>query len=75
MDAVRAHTSARERGVSRVLYRVARVLAGAVLRLWFRVRIAGSEHIPAYGPAIVAPNHKNFLDPFFIGLATRRPVH
>jgi 1-acyl-sn-glycerol-3-phosphate acyltransferase len=45
-----------------------------VLRLWFRVRVSGSEHVPSEGPAIVAPNHKNFLDPFFIGIATRRQV-
>jgi len=45
-----------------------------MLRLWFRVRVSGSEQIPAEGPAIVAPNHKNFLDPLFIGIATRRRV-
>jgi 1-acyl-sn-glycerol-3-phosphate acyltransferase len=38
------------------------------------VRIAGAEHLPAEGAAIVAPNHKSFLDAFFIGLATRRHV-
>jgi 1-acyl-sn-glycerol-3-phosphate acyltransferase len=67
-----AHAYARERGVSHPLYAFVRSLAIAVLRLWFRVRISGTEHIPADGPAIVAPNHKNFLDAFFIGLATRR---
>jgi 1-acyl-sn-glycerol-3-phosphate acyltransferase len=38
------------------------------------VRIVGVERIPAQGPAIIAPNHKNFLDPFFVGIATRRHV-
>jgi 1-acyl-sn-glycerol-3-phosphate acyltransferase len=74
MDPTRAHTYARERGVSRPLYAVARVIVVAVLRLWFRVRILGRENIPDEGPAIIAPNHKNFLDPFFVGIATRRPV-
>jgi 1-acyl-sn-glycerol-3-phosphate acyltransferase len=45
-----------------------------LLRLWFRVRVSGAEHIPAEGPVIIAPNHKNFLDAFFIGIATRRHV-
>jgi len=45
-----------------------------VLRGWFRVRVSGLEHIPADGGVIVAPNHKNFLDPFFIGVVTRRHV-
>ena len=51
-----------------------RLLLTPLLRIWFRVRIAGADSIPAQGPAIIAPNHKSFLDPFFIGLATRRQV-
>ena len=70
----RAHAYAREHGVSRGLYAVVRVLAIAVLRGWFRVSFIGREHIPTEGPLIVAPNHKNFLDAFFVGLATRRKV-
>lgn len=75
MDAARAHAYARERGSSRPLLAVARVLVKVVLRSWFRVRIFGAEHIPDAGPALIAPNHKNFVDPFFVGIATRRPVH
>jgi 1-acyl-sn-glycerol-3-phosphate acyltransferase len=56
------------------LYAFVRSLAAVVLRLWFRVRIAGGERIPRAGAAIIAPNHKNFLDAFFVGLATRRHV-
>ena len=70
----RAHAYAREHGVSRGLYAVVRVLAIGVLRGWFRVSFIGREHIPTEGPLIVAPNHKNFLDAFFVGLATRRKV-
>ncbi len=51
-----------------------RLLAIAVLHTWFRVKVSGTEHIPGEGPVIVAPNHKNFLDAFFIGIATRRHV-
>ena len=73
----RAHTYARERGFSGPLYAVIRALASAVLRTWFRVRVSGAAHIPAHGGVIVAPNHKNFLDPFFIGIVNppARPVH
>ena len=56
------------------LYAFVRALAKVVLRGWFRFRVIGAEHVPAEGPAIVAPNHKNFLDPFFVGLALRRQV-
>lgn len=68
------HRRARERGVSTSLYALVRFLVAGVLRLWFRVRISGAEHIPAQGPAIIAPNHKSFLDAFFVGIATRRHV-
>jgi 1-acyl-sn-glycerol-3-phosphate acyltransferase len=51
-----------------------RLLAIVVLRIWFRFRVTGREHLPAEGSAIVAPNHKNFLDAFFVGIATLRRV-
>ena len=55
------------------LYAVVRLLAGLVLRAWFRLRVKGADGVPD-GAAIVAANHKSFLDAFFIGLATRRRV-
>ncbi|MGZ4297049.1 MAG: lysophospholipid acyltransferase family protein [Solirubrobacteraceae bacterium] len=70
----RAHAYAREHPVPGRLYRFVRAVARATLRAWFRMRVSGLEHVPSDGPAILAPNHKNFLDPFFIGIATRRPV-
>lgn len=73
LTARKAHVYARERGISR-LYAFVRLLALIVLRAWFRVRVTGVEHIPPEGPAIVAPNHKNFLDAFFVGIVTRRHV-
>lgn len=69
-----AHRLAREKGVSRPLYFVVRLLLTPVLRLWFRMHIAGTEHIPASGAAIIAPNHKSFFDSFFIALATKRQL-
>ncbi len=70
----RARVRARDRGVSRALYRIVRTLLEPLLRGWFRVRVTGAEHIPASGAAIIAPNHKSFMDAFFIALATRRHV-
>ena len=69
-----AHMCARERGVLASLYAFVRLITVAVLRGWFRVRIVGTEQIPDTGAAIIAPNHKNFLDAFFVGLAMRRHV-
>jgi 1-acyl-sn-glycerol-3-phosphate acyltransferase len=68
-----AHERARERGVSRLLYALARALLTPPLRLWFRVRVTGAEHVPE-GAAVLAPNHKSFLDPFLLGLVLHRPL-
>jgi 1-acyl-sn-glycerol-3-phosphate acyltransferase len=70
----RAHSRARARGVSRPLYATARALLTPLLRGWFALTVEGAEHVPADGAAIVAPNHKSFMDAFFIGMATRRHV-
>jgi 1-acyl-sn-glycerol-3-phosphate acyltransferase len=53
---------------------VIRAFANVLLHVWFRVRVVGADRIPAEGPAIIAPNHKNFLDPFFVGIAAHRHV-
>jgi 1-acyl-sn-glycerol-3-phosphate acyltransferase len=56
------------------LYALVRLIVVALLRLWFRVRVEGAEHLPADGPAVIAPNHKSLMDPFFVGVAAPRPV-
>jgi 1-acyl-sn-glycerol-3-phosphate acyltransferase len=60
--------------VSKPLYAVARALLTPLLRFWFRLRVSGVENIPPEGGAIIAPNHKSFLDAFFVGIATTRHV-
>lgn len=69
-----AHRLARDRGAWGPGYRLVRWILLPILRLWFRVRISGEENIPAKGAAIVVPNHKSFLDSFFVALATKRHV-
>ncbi len=60
--------------LSRPLYAFAKALFRGFLRLWFRIRVAGVDDVPGEGAVILAPNHKNFLDPFFIGIVLRRRV-
>lgn len=67
-----AHRLAREKGVSRPLYLVVRLLVVPIMRLWFRLRVTGQEHIPHEGAAVIAPNHKSFFDSFFVAAATNR---
>jgi 1-acyl-sn-glycerol-3-phosphate acyltransferase len=67
-----ANRLAREKGVSGWLYGLVRGIVAPLFRLYFRMHVAGAEHIPAEGPAIIAPNHKSFWDSFFIGVCTSR---
>ncbi|MET4925678.1 lysophospholipid acyltransferase family protein [Streptomyces sp. PSRA5] len=50
------------------------VLLGPVLRLLFRPRIEGLEHVPADGAAIVAGNHLSFSDHFLMPAIIRRRI-
>ena len=72
MTTEEAHLLAREKGVSKPLYTLVRALMTPLLRLWFRMHVSGAGHIPQSGAAIVAPNHKSFLDSFFLAVCTPR---
>jgi len=72
-SSVRAHTL--DHGVNPLLHRGARLLLVPFFRLYLRLEGAGIEHMPQRGGAIVAANHRSFLDPFVIGALTRRPVY
>jgi 1-acyl-sn-glycerol-3-phosphate acyltransferase len=67
----RAQRHARDRRPG-FLYAAVRLLAAGLLRSWFRIHVSGIENLPDGRGAIVAANHKSFLDAFFIALATRR---
>ena len=45
-------------------FRVCTAVGLSPVKVWFRWRFEGLEHIPAAGPAIVACNHASYLDPF-----------
>ncbi|MFI5757724.1 lysophospholipid acyltransferase family protein [Streptomyces sp. NPDC051569] len=55
-------------------YVLKNVLLGPLLRLLFRPRIEGLEHIPADGPAIVAGNHLSFSDHFLMPAILKRRI-
>ena len=50
------------------------VLLGPWLRLLFRPRVEGQEHLPADGAAIIASNHLSFSDSIFMPLMVPRRV-
>ena len=53
-------------------WNVARATVGTVAATSFRIRTAGSEHIPRRGGALIAYNHVSVLDAIFIGLSVTR---
>ncbi|MGW9495111.1 lysophospholipid acyltransferase family protein [Streptomyces prasinus] len=50
------------------------VLLGPLLRLVFRPRIEGLEHVPSSGAAIVAGNHLSFSDHFLMPAILKRRI-
>jgi 1-acyl-sn-glycerol-3-phosphate acyltransferase len=71
----RLHQRARTRGVNPIVYWVTRAIIQPFFHLYFRLSRIGRENIPASGGVIFASNHRSFLDPFIVGVLTRRPVY
>ena len=56
------------------LYRIVRGFLRPLVRLVYRPKITGAEHVPMRGPVILASNHLSFVDSIVIPLASPRPV-
>jgi 1-acyl-sn-glycerol-3-phosphate acyltransferase len=55
-----------------VAYRAMKFILTPVLRLAYRIRVEGREHLPATGSVILAANHRSFMDSIFLPLIVRR---
>jgi 1-acyl-sn-glycerol-3-phosphate acyltransferase len=55
-------------------YWVLKILLTPVLRLVFRVKAEGTHNVPRQGAAILASNHRSFIDSVFLPLVVRRRV-
>lgn len=58
-----------------VFYRLVRGSSRLFLRLIFRFRVTGAEHIPRQGAVIVVSNHTSYLDPLILGVASPRMLY
>jgi 1-acyl-sn-glycerol-3-phosphate acyltransferase len=54
--------------------RVLRLLIALWVRISYRFRAQGLEHLPSHGAAILVCNHVSFIDPLLVGVATHRKV-
>src|SRR5262249_10274042 len=50
------------------------IILGPWLKLVFRPRVEGLEHVPNEGPVIIASNHLSFGDSIFMPLMVKRKV-
>jgi 1-acyl-sn-glycerol-3-phosphate acyltransferase len=57
-----------------VAYWIVKIILTPILRVVYRVRVEGREHLPREGAVILAANHRSFLDSIFIPLIVRRRV-
>ena len=55
-----------------MFYWVIKALLKPLLLAIYRIRVEGVANVPARGPAIIAANHRSFLDSFFIPLVVPR---
>ncbi len=55
-------------------YKFFKALLTPILRLLFKVRVEGLEHLPASGPVILASNHHSFSDSIFLPMVIKRRV-
>ncbi|MBU7599925.1 1-acyl-sn-glycerol-3-phosphate acyltransferase [Streptomyces sp. P38-E01] len=51
-----------------------KVLCKPLLRVLFRPRVEGIEHVPGSGPVILAGNHLTFIDSVVLPIVSRRQV-
>jgi 1-acyl-sn-glycerol-3-phosphate acyltransferase len=58
-----------------MVYFISRNILKAFFKIFFRLRIVGSENCPKNGPLIIAPNHTSFLDPLIAGFAVPRELN
>lgn len=54
--------------------RLLRLVITAWVRLSYRFRAHGLEHVPTHGPAVLVCNHVSFIDGLLVGVAAGRSV-
>ena len=58
-----------------LLYKISKVILGALFKLYYNPKIVGKENIPTEGPVIVAGNHVHLYDQCLTILSTKRCLH
>jgi 1-acyl-sn-glycerol-3-phosphate acyltransferase len=56
-------------------FRLCKFVCWSFVKLLFRFRWSGTEHVPARGPLLIVSNHQSHLDPVLVGVACPRQIH
>jgi len=56
-------------------YRLSRYLAGFIVGMFWGLKVAGMENLPQVGGAIIASNHRSYLDPPVLGAAISKEIY
>jgi 1-acyl-sn-glycerol-3-phosphate acyltransferase len=57
-----------------VFYEILRPFFSIIFRIFYSLKITGSEYIPEHGPVILCANHTSYFDSMLVGLCTKRKV-
>lgn len=58
-----------------MIYHIGKFICFLIFKVFFRIKVSGTENIPGEGGFIVAGNHISYLDPVAIGVACPRKLN
>jgi 1-acyl-sn-glycerol-3-phosphate acyltransferase len=58
-----------------MIYDICYWLLRWMFRVFFRLKVIGTENVPRTGPVILASNHVSYLDPLFLGVSLPRRLN
>ncbi len=62
--------SALREGIAKAI----RIVAGAIVRLFYRIHLDGGENLPATGGVLMLPNHITWVDAVILQIVCPRPI-
>ena len=56
------------------MYKFVKGILSVYMHLFLKIKVSGAENIPSEGGAIICANHIHLLDPFAVGINTKRVI-
>jgi 1-acyl-sn-glycerol-3-phosphate acyltransferase len=58
-----------------MLYELAVPVGRLLFKVFFRLRVVGTENVPRHGPGLICCNHCSYMDPMLAAVASPRKVY